>query len=254
MVPPPSRAGTFSPTPTQALQTGISHSPRPSQTGAISAASPSASSPTITDALTKIAVARVSGLLGAIKEDKADSTIVEQLRKVSSHPDRLTCLFFQSADHDGATQLIDDHGMEVFAKYFATLVAANASHIFSGHARSTGSAGNYHLLEAEMRKLSRDVDQSRRIAESIETGTDDVFRDFDISSFMEHFGLDALEKTILALAFKLGPRPDLKTKGKSCAICHGSRPLEESTDLGPSRCNSIHELPHLRYTARQAGR
>jgi len=30
---------------------------------------------------------------------------------------------------------------------------------------------------------------------------------------MEHFKLDALEKTILALAFKLGSRSDLRTKG-----------------------------------------
>jgi CCR4-NOT transcription complex subunit 1 len=64
-----------------------------------------------------------------------------------------------------------------------------------------------------MRKLSHEVNQARKIAESIETGTEDIFRDFDLSTFMEHFKLDALEKTILALAFKLGSRPDLKTKG-----------------------------------------
>jgi len=116
-------------------------------------------------------------------------------------------------------QLIDDHGMDVFSRYFSRLVAANASQIFPSLNRPVANApNNHHLLVQEMRKISRDFEQSRRIAESIETGSEDIFRDFDLSTFMEHFGLDALEKTLLALAFKLGPRSDLKTKGKpSCA-------------------------------------
>jgi CCR4-NOT transcription complex subunit 1 len=103
--------------------------------------------------------------------------------------------------------------MEVFTKYFARLVAGNAPQIFPGLNRPVGNPGNHHLLVAEMRKLSHDVSQARKIAESIETGTEDIFRDFDLSTFMEHFKLDSLEKTILALAFKLGSRLDLKTKG-----------------------------------------
>lgn len=105
--------------------------------------------------------------------------------------------------------------MDVFSRYFSRLVATNASQIFPSVSRPVANTGNnHHLLVAEMRKLSRDFKQSRQIAESIETGTEDIFRDFDLSSFMEHFGLDALEKTVLALAFKLGSRTDLKTKGK----------------------------------------
>lgn len=108
--------------------------------------------------------------------------------------------------------------MEVFSRYFSRLVAGNAPQIFPGLNRPVANPGNYHLLVAEMRKLSRDIEQARKIAESIETGTEDIFRDFDLSTFMEHFKLDALEKTILALAFKLGSRPDLKTKGKKTPI------------------------------------
>ena len=106
--------------------------------------------------------------------------------------------------------------MEAFSKYFARLVSGNASQIFPGFSRSTPNQGGntYSILLTEMRKLSVDPEQARRIAESIETGNEDIFRDFDLSTFMEHFRLDALEKTILALAFKLGPRSDLKTKGK----------------------------------------
>lgn len=103
--------------------------------------------------------------------------------------------------------------MEVFSKYFSRLVAGNAPQIFPGLNRQVANPGNYHLLVAEMRKLSREIAQARMIAESVETGTEDIFRDFDLSTFMEHFKLDALEKTILALAFKLGSRSDLKAKG-----------------------------------------
>lgn len=107
--------------------------------------------------------------------------------------------------------------MDVFSRYFSRLVASNAAQIFPSLNRSVANpSNNYHLLVAEMRKLPRDFKQARQIAESIETGTEDIFRDFDLSTFMEHFQLDALEKTLLALAFKLGSRPDLKTKGKQC--------------------------------------
>ncbi|KAH9886539.1 CCR4-Not complex component, Not1-domain-containing protein [Xylariomycetidae sp. FL2044] len=199
MVPPPpsqnSRSGTFSPNPAQGLQTGFSHSPHPSHGGGpLSAgASPSTSSPTTgSSSLTKIVVAQVYLLLSTIKEDKdrAKSELqAEQLRK-----------------------LLDEHGMEVFSRYFTRLVAGNAPQIFPGLNRAVATPGNYSLLVQEMSKISHDLDQAAKIAESIETANEDIFRDFDLSTFMEHFKLDALEKTILALAFKFGSRSDLKTK------------------------------------------
>ncbi|OAA67955.1 ccr4-not transcription complex subunit [Niveomyces insectorum RCEF 264] len=187
MVPPP-RAGTFSPSPAQALQTGSSHSPHPSQAAALGA-SPVTGSPTGTSSVSKIVIAQVFVLLSSIKEEKDDPSKWEQLKK-----------------------LIDESGMEVFTKYFARLVASSASQIFPGLNRPGGSPGSYQLLTSEMQKIPHDPEQARRIAESIEIGTEDIFRDFDLSTFMEHFKLDALEKTILALAFKLGPRSELKTK------------------------------------------
>lgn len=105
--------------------------------------------------------------------------------------------------------------MEVYSRFISRLVAGNAPQIFPGLNRQVANPGNYHLLVTEMRKISHDPEQATRIAESIESATEDIFRDFDLSSFMEHFKLDALEKTLLALAFKLGSRPDLKTKGWS---------------------------------------
>jgi CCR4-NOT transcription complex subunit 1 len=103
--------------------------------------------------------------------------------------------------------------MEVFQKYFSRLVVGNAPQIFPGSNRSVANPGNYQILVSEVQKVSHDVEQAGKIAESIETANEEIFRDFDLSTFMEHFKLDALEKTILALAFKTGSRSDLKTKG-----------------------------------------
>ncbi|KAG6013216.1 hypothetical protein E4U54_006971 [Claviceps lovelessii] len=191
---PPQRSGSFSPSLAHTLQTGNYHSPHSSHAGVLSAgASPSTNSPTGTNSLTKIVIAQVYLLLSTIKEDPLDltkfDTQAEQLKK-----------------------LIDDNGMEIFTKYFTRLVAGNASQIFPNLNRQGTGPGNYHILVNEMRKISHDPDQASKIAESVESGTEDIFRDFDLSTFMEHFKLDALEKTLLALAFKSGSRPDLKTK------------------------------------------
>lgn len=103
--------------------------------------------------------------------------------------------------------------MEVYQKFFSRLVVSNASTIFPGLNRPIGNPGNYQLLVAEVKKVAEDDKQASKIAEAIETASEDIFRDFDLATFMEHFKLDALEKTILALAFKTGSRTDLKNKG-----------------------------------------
>ena len=80
------RGGSFSPTPAQTLQTGLSHISHPPQAGVLSAgASPSTNSPTGNNSLTKIVVAQVYLLLGTIKEDNSRSkweSQAEQLKKV----------------------------------------------------------------------------------------------------------------------------------------------------------------------------
>ncbi|KAF4633895.1 hypothetical protein G7Y89_g4215 [Cudoniella acicularis] len=218
-----SRGGTFTPSPAQqTIVTGVSHSPHGSHHSTFSAgASPSTNSPTGSNSLTKIVVAQVYLLLSTIKEDK-DRTKweqqAEQLRK-----------------------LIDEHGMEVFQKYFSRLVAGNAPQIFPGLNRPVANPGNYQILVNEVRKVSHDVEQAGKIAESIETANEDIFRDFDLSTFMEHFKLDALEKTILALAFKTGSRSDLKTKSDAILSANFTtflqllaRPSPEHADLSPS--------------------
>jgi CCR4-NOT transcription complex subunit 1 len=41
----------------------------------------------------------------------------------------------------------------------------------------------------------------------------EIFRDFDVSTFMEHFQLDAVAKTMLALELKTATKSDLRSKG-----------------------------------------
>lgn len=103
--------------------------------------------------------------------------------------------------------------MEVFQKYFIRLVVGNAPTIFPGINRPVTNQSTYQLLVNEIRQISQDVSQAGKIAEAIETANEDLFRDFDLSTFMDHFKLDPLDKTILALGFKLSSRPDLRTKG-----------------------------------------
>jgi CCR4-NOT transcription complex subunit 1 len=103
--------------------------------------------------------------------------------------------------------------MEVFSKYFRRLLVGNSPQIFPGIKRNVENPGNYQLLVQEMEKINLDPRQAARIAETIDTSEGDIFRDFDLSTFIEHFRLDALAKTLLASAFLHVSNPDLKTKG-----------------------------------------
>jgi CCR4-NOT transcription complex subunit 1 len=68
-----------------------------------------------------------------------------------------------------------------------------------------------------MQKVSQDVEQAQKIAETVDTSEGDIFRDFDLSTFLDHFKLDPLLKVSLALAFKMANKSDLRAKGKFVA-------------------------------------
>jgi CCR4-NOT transcription complex subunit 1 len=104
--------------------------------------------------------------------------------------------------------------MEVFSKYFRRLLTGNSPQIFPGINKVVENAGNYPLLVQEMQKVSQDLDQAQKIAETIDTSEGDIFRDFDLSTFLDHFKLDVLIKVSLALAFKTANRSDLRAKGE----------------------------------------
>lgn len=110
--------------------------------------------------------------------------------------------------------------MEVFSKYFRRLLQNNASQIFSTGARNADPNGSYQLLVTEMQKLRTEPEQALKIAKSINSTEGDLFRDFDLSTFISHFHLDPFAKAMLAAACKSGSNADLKAKGRSHSFQH----------------------------------
>ena len=112
--------------------------------------------------------------------------------------------------------LVDDNGMEVFTTFFRRLLQSNASTIFPSSARppaATDTAGQYKLLADEMAKISRDPQQAERIAQSLDTNESELFRDFDLSTFIDHFRLNSIAKVALVLPIRTVSKPDLRSKG-----------------------------------------
>ncbi|KAJ5728348.1 CCR4-Not complex component N.t1.c1 C-terminal [Penicillium malachiteum] len=142
--------------------------------------------------LTKISIAQVFLLLDSITEKEGKEkweTKAAQIHK-----------------------LVTSNGMEVFSKYFRRLLTGNAPQIFPGVNKSVENAGNYPLLVQEMQKVSSDIEQSQKIAETVDTSEGDIFRDFDLSTFLDHFRLDPIVKVALTLAFKMTNKSDLRAK------------------------------------------
>lgn len=103
--------------------------------------------------------------------------------------------------------------MDVYSKYFCRLLTGNAPQIFPGINKVVENAGNYPLLVQEIQKVSQDFDQARKIAETIDGTDTDIFRDFDLATFLDHFQLDPIVKVALALAFSDANKTDLRAKG-----------------------------------------
>ncbi|KAL9057184.1 MAG: hypothetical protein Q9162_002512 [Coniocarpon cinnabarinum] len=102
--------------------------------------------------------------------------------------------------------------MDVFTKYFRRLVLQNASQIW--HNARTDSSGSYPVLAGEVQKVATDPQQAAKIVESIEFGDRDgeIFKDFDMSAFMDNFQLKTVGKFSLASAFKRSSKADQRAK------------------------------------------
>lgn len=112
--------------------------------------------------------------------------------------------------------LVDDNGMDVFTTFFRRLLQSNAPTIFSSSARPaavTDHAGQYKLLAEEMGKVARDPQQAERIAYSLDTNEGELFRDFDLSTFIDHFRLNPIAKIALVLPIRTAAKTDLRSKG-----------------------------------------
>jgi hypothetical protein len=123
--------------------------------------------------------------------------------------------------------MIAQYGMEVFPKFFRRAVQLNADYIFSNSSQTP--QGSYDLLSKYVQKIKLDPQEADNVAESIDTTEGDLFKNFDVSKFMDHFKLDAIAKSMLALSLKNASKPDLRTKGESlplpCRFVFGSPAL-----------------------------
>ena len=103
--------------------------------------------------------------------------------------------------------------MEVFAKYFQRLVVGNSPHIFPGINRNVENPGNHQLLVEEIEKASQSTEQAKKIAEIIDSAEGDIYRDFDLATFVDHFHLNPVANAIITSAFTEVTRSDLRKKG-----------------------------------------
>ena len=138
--------------------------------------------------------------------------------------------------------------MEVFTKYFRRLIVQNAPQIW--HGARTDSSGSYSILVTEVQKVSTDPQQAAKIVDSIEFGDrdGDVFRDFDMSKFMDHFQLKTVGKVALASAFKRSSKPDQRAKADGIlknniqpflTLISDPKPTDAIDDIPPSVLASI---------------
>jgi CCR4-NOT transcription complex subunit 1 len=107
--------------------------------------------------------------------------------------------------------------MEVFSKYFRRVLQNNAAQVFGTDGRNTDPNGSYQILVSEVQKLRKDPEQADKIAESISSSEGDLFRDFDLSTFVSHFQMDPLSRIMLTLACR---RTDLRPKGELTRVSH----------------------------------
>lgn len=66
------------------------------------------------------------------------------------------------------------------------------------------------------------LDQASKIAESLDTSEGEVFKDFDLVRFLDHFDLNPVIQMSLLLACQYVMKQDLKLKG-TFAIISSSR-------------------------------
>ena len=102
--------------------------------------------------------------------------------------------------------------MDVFTKYFRRLLLNNASQIW-GNGRNNDGTGSYRILTDEVHKITQSSQQAVKIVEAVEGGEGEIFKDFDLSTFMDHFRLGPVAKVALASAFLRSSRSDLRSKG-----------------------------------------
>lgn len=153
--------------------------------------------------LTKIVTAQLSLLLSTLKENNYE----QQAAVIRT--------------------LLESNSMEVYHKFIRRLVSSHAQTIFSPIGKPPDPQSSYRILNQHIKALANSPESARtKFAECISASDNDVFRDFDLATFMRHFDLDALERSILALGFKSSNKADLRSKAHDILAASFSSLLE----------------------------
>ncbi|KAA8914274.1 CCR4-Not complex component, Not1-domain-containing protein [Sphaerosporella brunnea] len=105
--------------------------------------------------------------------------------------------------------------MEVNGRTLRKLISDNYSYIISAPGSSRGN--DFRILNDMVRNIASSPETAKeKFADAITPDTPEpskVFKDFDLAAFFSCLGLDAFQRTVLALGFKDHPREDLRLKG-----------------------------------------
>lgn len=109
--------------------------------------------------------------------------------------------------------------MDIKQKAMRKIIMNNYSYIMSSSSSRSfenSPSSSHRLLGEQIKELAslpQDVEGTFIDVITPVTPDGEVFRDFDVSTFFNHFSLDALQKCVLAVGLKSNPRPDLRNKG-----------------------------------------
>ena len=107
--------------------------------------------------------------------------------------------------------------VEIHNRAMRKLILSNYSYIMSSSNSRSSPNPNHRLLEDLIKEIASSLqDAKEKFADVISAmAADGEMRDFDMGVFFNHFGLDSLQKCILAVSLKTNPRTDLRNKGLS---------------------------------------
>jgi CCR4-NOT transcription complex subunit 1 len=105
--------------------------------------------------------------------------------------------------------------MDVNGRVLRKLINDNYSYILSAPGSTRGN--DFRILSDMVRSIASSPESAKeKFADAITPDTPEpskVFKDFDLAAFLSCLGLDALQRTVLALGFKEHPKEDLRAKG-----------------------------------------
>ncbi|WBW71015.1 CCR4-Not complex scaffold subunit 1 [Schizosaccharomyces osmophilus] len=137
-----------------------------------------------------IVKAQILFLLSTLREDQYD-TKLEQIR-----------------------QLINKNAPGVYHHFLRRLVQGNSYRIF-GTGKSSDGLATYKLLLDELKSLTKSWALARRFSDAISGSDSEVFEDFDIETFLNHFQFSPLERTNILIGLTTSIKPSLSKKASA---------------------------------------